>query len=89
MQVQGKESPIFSVSFFGHYKPPLRSLSQQTHANHALLEKLKIVLKHFKVTLFLIIHYLYLINDCIFTLIKSTKEPGRLQSMGLLRVGHD
>lgn len=39
----------FFVSFFGHYKPPLRSLSQQTHANHALLEKLKIVLKHFKV----------------------------------------
>lgn len=50
MQVQGKESLIFLfVLFFGHYKPPLRSLSQQTHANHALLEKLKTVLKHFKV----------------------------------------
>ena len=49
MQVQGKESLIFLfVLFFVHYKPPLRSLSQQTHANHALLEKLKTVLNILK-----------------------------------------
>ena len=60
-------------------------LRDWTELNQSIID----VLKHFKVTLFLIIYYSYLIIDCIFTLIKSTEEPGRLQSMGLLRVGHD
>ena len=42
-------------------------LSDWIELNQSIID----VLKHFKVTLFLIIHYSYLIIDCIFTLIKA------------------